>query len=162
MSGAFAFACITAFDRGLSGLAQVLKRAEASGKGGIMDARLSPDMYPLSRQISVACDFARNAPARVLGLAAAPEAPVSTFADAQKLIVETRAFLQGLDASKFEGLEVKPVTYPIGDQERTSPAIQYLMGFAAPNFNFHSVAAYMIVRNQGVALTKRDFFGIPG
>ena len=162
MSGAFAFACVTAFDRGLGGLSQVLKRAEVSDKNGVMDARLAPDMYTLAKQVSVACDFARNAPARVLGLEVKPEGAVSSYADAQKLIADTRAFLQGLDAAKFEGLEDKPVTYPIGDQERTSAALQYVMGFAAPNFHFHNVAAYAIARSQGVALNKRDYFGVPG
>jgi hypothetical protein len=33
----------------------------------LADARLAPDMYPLTRQVQLACDFAKNGCARLAG-----------------------------------------------------------------------------------------------
>jgi uncharacterized protein len=162
VSASFHFACVTAFDRGLGGLSQVLKRAETVGGIDIADTRLAPDMYPLSEQVVIACDFARNTSARVLGLAVQPPGSVASFTEAQQLIADAKAFLATLKADAFEGLETKSVTFPVGLDERTATALQYVLGFAAPTFHFHNVMAYAIVRNQGGALTKRDYFGVPG
>jgi hypothetical protein len=40
------------------------------------------------------------------------------------------------------------------------PAAQYVLGFATPNFYFHYVTAYDILRHGGVEIGKRDFFGM--
>jgi hypothetical protein len=39
--------------------------------------------------------------------------------------------------------------------------MQYLLGFALPNFYFHVVTAYDILRHNGVEVGKRDFIGTP-
>jgi hypothetical protein len=35
----------------------------------------------------------------------------------------------------------------------------YLLNFALPNFYFHFITAYNILRNQGVEIGKADFIG---
>ena len=37
--------------------------------------------------------------------------------------------------------------------------MQYLIGFALPNFYFHVTTAYNILRHNGVEIGKRDFIG---
>ena len=39
--------------------------------------------------------------------------------------------------------------------------VQYLLGFAHPNFYFHATTAYDILRHNGVEIGKRDFIGNP-
>ncbi len=39
--------------------------------------------------------------------------------------------------------------------------MQSLLGFALPNFYFHVVTAYDILRHNGVEVGKRDFIGTP-
>ena len=39
--------------------------------------------------------------------------------------------------------------------------MQYLLGFAQPNFYFRVTTAYDILRHDGVELAKRDFIGNP-
>jgi len=39
--------------------------------------------------------------------------------------------------------------------------MQYLLGFALPNFYFHVTTAYDILRHNGVEVAKRDYIGNP-
>ena len=41
----------------------------------------------------------------------------------------------------------------------TFKGMPYLLGFAMPNFMFHVVTAYNILRHNGVEIGKRDFTG---
>ena len=47
----------------------------------------------------------------------------------------------------------------LGPREVTWKGMQYLLGFALPNFYFHVVTAYDILRHRGVPVGKRDFLG---
>ena len=37
--------------------------------------------------------------------------------------------------------------------------MQYLLGFALPNFYFHVTTAYALLRHNGVEVGKRDYMG---
>jgi hypothetical protein len=159
--------CVTVFDRGLVGLAAVVRKGVAhaeergSNQAEVLDARLHPDMYPLYRQAQVVCDFARQAPSRVLDLEV-PAALEGTMdhAELQAQITIARQFLASLDRAQFEGRDEQPITFPISGNAMTQPAARYLLGFATPNFYFHLVTAYAILRNRGVPLGKPDYFGV--
>ena len=157
---------VVVFDRGLTGLSAVLRKAVAHATANnipetdLLEARLHPTMFPLYRQAQVACDFARNTPGRVLGEDVPPDATgTPTFQDLQALIEAAKRYLNGLLPAQFEGRDETPVTFPIGDQPATYPAAQYVLGFATQNFFFHFMTAYAILRHLGVDLGKRDYFG---
>jgi hypothetical protein len=162
------YACsVRVFERGLVGLAAVLRKgvahsgALAVSEDEIIGARLYPDMFPLRRQVQIVCDFARQAPSRVLGL----EVPAALdrmmdHAELQAQIAAAREFLASLAPSAFEGRDEQAVTFPVGDASMTQSAARYLLGFATPNFYFHLVTAYAILRSRGVPLGKPDYFGV--
>ena len=155
------------FDRGLSGVAVVLgkgaKHAAASrvSEPDLLHARLRADMFPLFRQVQIVCDFGRQAPARLAGLAVPPALDGEpSLAELQQQIASTAEFLKGLVPSQFAGRDELQVTFPVGTDSMTLPAAQYLLGFAIPNFFFHHVMAYAILRSLGVDLGKPDYFGM--
>jgi len=164
---------IGVFGRGLNGLDTLRAKAVAFGKdkgmneGDILGWRLYPDMFPLYSQFQIICDFARLAPARIVG-AKVPEAifsgPLSdptSFETLENHISNAKAYIAEFTADQFEGRETAEITFPIGDQEMTTTAAQYLFGFATQNYFFHLVTAYNILRNIGVPLGKRAYFGQP-
>ncbi len=61
------------FLQGLKGLRAVLAKAAAHAEAkkfdpqALLSARLYPDMFPLSRQVQIACDFDKGAAARLAG-----------------------------------------------------------------------------------------------
>jgi len=158
------------FAHHLKNLSAILKVAERDAKtrgidpAVILNARLAPDMFPLTRQVQIATDHAKGCCARLAGV----EPPAfadneSTFAELQQRIKRTQDFLRGLKAAQFDGSETRDIVMkiPIGTIEFNG--LDYLNGWALPNFYFHYAAAYNILRHNGVALGKRDFLGLmPG
>ena len=126
----------------------------------LLSARLAPDMYPLSRQIQVASDTAKGAGARLAGVEV-PSFPdnETSFAELQERIAKTAAFLRGLDPTAFEGAAEREVILKFPNGEMKFAGAEYLSYFALPNFYFHAVTAYDILRHNGVAIGKMDFMG---
>ena len=125
----------------------------------LLAARLAPDQFPLLKQIQGACDAAKFAAARVAGKQA-PSHP-----DEEKTLDEIRArlracrdYLATFRAEDFAGAEERSVELPFLPGQPLS-AIAYLNEMALPNFYFHVVTAYAILRHNGVDLGKRDYIG---
>jgi uncharacterized protein len=151
----------------LGGLSQVLKKAEANAAERKIDpsvflsARLAPDMYPLTRQVQIATDTVKGAVHRLAGLEIPKfEDNEASFAELQARIAKTIALVTSIPAESINGQEARQVAI------RTSPTTEmsfagqdYLLGFALPNFLFHVVTAYNILRENGVPLGKGDYFG---
>jgi uncharacterized protein len=163
-------ASIPVFVQMLRALENVLKKAEAHAETRkiapdvMLGLRLSPDMFSLTRQVQVACDFAKNTSGRLAGVEL-PKFPdeEKTFAELYERIGKTLAFVDGLSAASFDGAESRTVEFPVAGKPCTMAGGQYLNGFALPNFYFHVSAAYMILRENGIVLNKRDFLGtVPG
>jgi hypothetical protein len=137
-----------------------LDKAEAEGEeASLIDARLAPDMFALPKQYQVACDTAKLAVARLSGV----QAPVmedteASFAELRDRIDATLAYIQSVDRSAFDGAETREVVirFPNGQGYRFE-GLAYLTGFAIPNFYFHAMAAYAILRNAGIAIGKPDY-----
>jgi hypothetical protein len=158
-------ATLPIFKMGLTNLDYCLDKAAryASQRGFSPDAfipmRLAPDMLPFASQIRIACDTAKNAAARVGGL----EAPEflddeTTFAQIQERIRNSATWLDTVPADAFDGRETREITFPVGrEKTRTMLAEAYLKHHALPNFFFHVVTAYNLLRQAGADLGKRDF-----
>jgi uncharacterized protein len=129
--------------------------------GVLVNARLAPDMFPLSRQVQIACDLAKNSAARLAAL----EPP--RFEDNEKTIEELRAriartidYLKGIPANAFEGAEDRDIKVPAGpDKFLDFKGLDFVQRWAIPNVFFHIMAAYAILRHNGVDIGKRDFLG---
>ena len=125
-----------------------------------LNARLSPDMLPLSRQIQIAGDIAKNSVSRL----AAAEPP--RFEDTETTIEQLRArlaktidYLKSLPPAAFEGAETRDIKVPAGERTLEFKGLAFLETWAIPNVFFHVTAAYAILRHNGVDLGKKDFIG---
>ncbi len=126
--------------------------------------RLSPDMFPLVRQVRAATDHAANAAARLSGARSLSKFAndETTIAQLKDRIAKTIEFLKSVKASEVDGTEGKDIkiTFPNGNvREFTGQSL--LLGNALPNFYFHATTAYDIIRQCGVEIGKRDFMGTP-
>jgi hypothetical protein len=135
------------------------KAAAEKDEGTLLEARLAPDMRPLSAQYQMASDSAKNALARLTGTDA-PAMPDTehSFAELRERCDKTIAYLNGFDRAALGDSEAREVElrFPNGMGYRWVGAA-YLTGFALPNFFFHATTAYAILRNAGVTLGKPDF-----
>jgi hypothetical protein len=130
----------------------------------LLDARLAPDMFPLTRQVQAACDAAKNGAARLAGIEPPKfEDNETTIAQLKDRIARTIAFVKSVDTKAIDASGERTITLPLGPQRKGEmKGAHYLNHFALPNFYFHATVAYAILRHNGVELGKTDFLaGIP-
>jgi hypothetical protein len=129
----------------------------------VLGTRLFPDMYPLLRQICVACDHAINATARLAGAEPLTFAKTeTTIPELKERLAKTIDFVKSFKPAQIDGSEDKAIkiTFPSG-ASRDFTGQSLLLNNSLPNFYFHSTTAYDIVRHCGIELGKRDFMGTP-
>lgn len=158
------------FVQGLGALSAVLAKAEAFAATRkfdpvvLLSSRLAPDMFPLSRQVQIACDFAKSTVARL----ASVEVPSwkddeKTIADLRGRIARTLDFVRSFKSGQIDGSEERDVTITLAGKPISLKGQPYLVHFVLPNFYFHCTVAYAVLRHNGVELGKRDFMGsVPG
>lgn len=167
MTNAMHAASIPVFRQMLGGLDAVLTKAEshASEKkidpAALLQARLFPDMFPLTRQVQIACDFAKSVPARLAGVEVpAYDDTEQSFPELHARIARTLAFIEGLDAARFEDSAQRQIVLRPGTpKERTLDGQAYLLAYGLPQFFFHVTTAYALLRHNGVELGKKDYMG---
>lgn len=159
-------ASVPVFKRMLINLSEILTKAEqhAAAKkiepGILLQARLFPDMLPLTRQVQIACDHAKGAAARLAGIASPKhEDNEQSFAELKTRIGKTLDFIESVGAAQINGSEERDITVQAGPNTLEFKGLAYLLHFALPNFYFHATTAYAILRNNGIELGKRDFLG---
>jgi hypothetical protein len=77
----------------------------------------------------------------------------------QARIGKTVAFLQSLGPELIDGSEDRTIVLKLRGREVSFSGQNYLLNFALPNFFFHAVTAYDILRHNGVEIGKQDFLG---
>jgi hypothetical protein len=128
-----------------------------------IDSRLYPDMFPLSRQIQIATDFAKGACARLAGLEPPKYADTErSFDDLKTRIAKTVDFIKEFKPAQIDGSEERDISLVLGGQPQKFKGEAYLTGLVLPNFFFHVTTAYAILRHNGVELGKQDFMRAPG
>lgn len=145
-------------------LGYAAEHAAAKGfePGVLLQMRLAPDMLPLVKQVQIAADAAKFCVARLSGR----EAPKhdddeTTLERLQSRLAETADWIEGVPAGEVDGTEGKPVTMKLRQGEVTMNGLDYLRGFATPNFYFHATTTYALLRHAGVELGKGDYLGRP-
>jgi hypothetical protein len=157
---------VDVFANTLGNLSAILEKAAANATARkfdpavLLSARLAPDMLPLTRQVQIACDMAKNSTARLAGR----EPP--RFEDTETSIGELRAriartidYLQSVPASALEGAETREIVVPAGSRKLKFQGLEFLQRWAIPHVFFHVVTAYAILRHNGVELGKNDYTG---
>ena len=143
-------------------LAKGLEHAQASGidPDSLVEAQLVEDMRPLRFQIQRIYDFSAGALRDAnQGAFTYPGPDPDTYAALQALIAEAQEAVAGWTpeaVSAFEGREVVLETHGF---KQTFTAENFLFSFAMPNFFFHAVTAYDILRVKGVPIGKRHYLG---
>ena len=155
---------VEVFSHTLGNLALILEKAGTNAAQRkfdtdvLLSARLAPDMLPLTRQVQIASDIAKNSVARLAG----QEPP--RFEDNESSIEQLRAriartidFLKSVPASALEGSETRTVKVPLEERTLEFTGVDFLQRWAIPNVFFHVVTTYDILRHNGVDLGKRDY-----
>jgi uncharacterized protein len=157
---------VPVFVKTLTNLKSVLQKAKAHAlehkieEAAFVNARLYPDMLPLSRQVQIASDIARGCAARLAGVEPpAYEDKEQSFDELAARIDRTIDYMHGLDEKQFDGAETRPITRPLRGQPHTFTGANYALQFATPNVYFHTATAYDILRHNGVPLGKADYLG---
>jgi hypothetical protein len=125
----------------------------------LLDTRLAPDMYPLAKQL----DFVVNQllqPMRRLGnidLADQPEA-APTIATHQQRLTSALALIADIDAATLDTDPDRIVGMDLPNGMAFDlPAAAYVRDWALPQFWFHIMTAYALMRMRGVPIGKADY-----
>lgn len=160
-------ASIPTFIRGLNQLSAILTKAAAYAEtrkidpSVLINARLAPDMFPLSRQVQITSDGVKGCAGRLAGIEIPSFADTeTTFEELQARIKKTITFLQTVTASQIDGTEAKTITLKAGPRELSFNGQDYLLNFVIPNFYFHITTTYAILRHNGLDIGKMDFLGL--
>ncbi|MGL6290093.1 MAG: DUF1993 domain-containing protein [Silanimonas sp.] len=161
---------VPALVRALTQLKHVLAKGEAHARSQgwdpavLLAMRLAPDMFPLTRQVQIATDIAKNSVGRMTGGEAPKfEDTETSFEQLAERIDRTVAYLQSVPAAAFDGAETRAITVPTrarGDLHFQGH--DYLFGFILPNVHFHCTTAYALLRHAGVPIGKADYLGPVG
>ena len=126
----------------------------------LLTARLFPDMFSLLRQVQIASDHAKGAVARLAGVEVPKyEDNEQSFEEIRARLAKTIAFVDSFSAGQIDGSEEREISLKVGGKDMTFKGMPYLVGFAVPNFYFHLVTAYNILRHNGVEIGKLDYIG---
>jgi len=127
----------------------------------LLNARLYPNMYSLTRQIGEAIRHA------VLGCALLAGVEPPTFPESEPDIPELKRriataidFIGGLQPAQIDGTGARQVVFTFRNgATRKFTGQSLLLTFSVPQFFFHVTTAYDILRHNGVELVKKDFLG---
>ena len=159
---------VDVFTHSLGGLSAFLQKGQAHAAqrkfepAVLLASRLAPDMFPLTRQVQLACDLAKNSVARLAGQEP-PRFPdtEASFEELHARIARTLDYLKSVPAAELEGAETRDIKVPTRDGTLEFKGLEFLQHWAIPNVFFHVTSAYAILRHNGVELGKRDFLGNP-
>ncbi len=161
-------ACVPRFSSMLRNLDAILAKAQAHAEAKkidpavLMSARLFPDMLPFVKQVQIATDHAKGAAARLAGVEVPRfEDTEQSFDELRARLAKTIAFVESFSAAQINGSEDRDIALKAGGKEMSFKGMPYLIGYAIPNFYFHLVTAYNILRHNGIEIGKGDYLGQP-
>ncbi|WP_066816638.1 DUF1993 domain-containing protein [Sphingomonas mali] len=126
-----------------------------------VDARLYPDMAPFHFQIEALTHHAAwGVKALTTGVFDPPPLIGSMpFADLRAMVGEAETALTTFTPDEVNGCAGKELDLQIGPRRLAFTAETFILSFSLPNFHFHAVTAYDILRTRGVPIGKRDYEG---
>lgn len=159
-------ASVPTFIRMQNNLAAILEKGAGHAQEKKIDpavllaSRLFPDMFPLVRQVQIACDTAKAGAARLAGLEPPKyEDNETSFAELIGRIQKTVAYLNTFKPDQIDGSEDRSFDITARGKTVTHRGMPYLLNTVLPNLYFHTTTAYNILRHNGVEVGKRDYLG---
>ncbi|RZI82348.1 MAG: DUF1993 domain-containing protein [Rubrivivax sp.] len=152
--------------RTLNNLSAILGKAAAHCEArkidpaALLNSRLFPDMFPLTRQVQIAGDMIKGGVSRLAGVEIPRfEDNEASFAELQARIAKTVDYLSTFKPEQIDGSETRDISITMRDRVVESKGQQYLLEAVLPNFFFHVTTAYNLLRHGGVEIGKRDYLG---
>jgi hypothetical protein len=163
-------ASVVLFVRGLTSLKALLTKGEAHAAAvgiepaELLGAELAPGMYNLAVQVHWAAEGARMAVDRLIGAAGAPGAAdeAQSFEELHRRVDAALAHLGAVQGEATEAGLARTIEIAHRGASTRYTGSEFLQQFAVPNFFFHLMAAYAILRHKGVPVTKGDYLGPQG
>jgi hypothetical protein len=158
---------VTSYLQTVGAVAGFLDRAaEHCAKTGVhpdslVGARLFDDMAPFHFQVECVYHHSVWAVEAVKIGVFSPPALVGPipFADLRAMVASTDAMLRAFDPAEVDRWAGKDLDFQIGPRRLRFTAENFFLSFSLPNFYFHAVTAYAILRANAVPLGKRDYEG---
>lgn len=152
---------IPVYLNGLRNLVAILEKSTTHAGPNIaswLDARLAPDMHPLTRQIQMVSDAAKGGAARLANIEP-PSMPdtETTIDELRERLAKTIAFVESIKPEQVDGRETATIELKFPNGSMTFSGRDFLFNFSLPNFYFHAVTAYGLLRKEGAPLGKMDF-----
>lgn len=125
----------------------------------VLEARIAPDMYSLKKQIQLVSDNLKGIVSRTSGTENPKmEDTETTLEELIQRLQKTLDFANSIPESAYQDAENRKATMPWmpGKYQKME---DYVIETGLPNFYFHLVTAYNILRNLGLDIGKRDFIG---
>jgi uncharacterized protein len=126
-----------------------------------VNARLFDDMAPFHFQIEAAghhCVWGVEA-LKTGAFTPPPLVGPVPFADLQAMIGKAESALEAFTPDEIDSCAGKNLDLQIGPRRLAFTSETFILSFSLPNFHFHAVTAYDILRSRGVPIGKRDYEG---
>ena len=150
---------LTNLDRWLTKAGEHAK-TNGMAEDALLGSKLAPDQYSLVRQVRAATDNAKFIPGRLAGKDWPSHPDTETTLDQlHARIASVKSYLDTFQPADFDGAIERTVVLPWMAKGQHLTAADYLVQFALPNFYFHVVTAYAIMRHVGVTVGKTDYIG---
>lgn len=153
------------FTKNLRSLKAVLAKGAEHAKtvgmseADLLNSRLAPDMFPLSKQVQIATDNAKGAVARLADADLLVLADDETTVDQLIARIEkVEAYLATFTPEQFDGADTRSITLPYFPGKFMT-GHDYLTEYVLANFFFHFNMSYAILRMIGTPLGKGDYMG---
>ena len=144
-------------------LDRAVKHCEEDGvdPDDFVDARLFPDMAPFHFQIEALTHHAVWGVEALIKGVFDPPPLIGTmpFADLQAMVGQAETALAAFTPDEVNRCAGRDLDLQIGPRRLAFMAETFILSFALPNFHFHAVTAYDILRTRGVPIGKRDYEG---
>lgn len=125
----------------------------------LLNDRLVFDQFPFTKQVQIACDNAKGGVARLAGVEAPKFEDNEKTVDELKVRIEkTLAFMKTIKPEQIIGREDAQATLSYFPGKYFT-CFEYATEYLIPNFYFHVVTAYSILRKNGVDVGKSDYTG---
>jgi len=134
--------------------------AQHASSESLLTARLAPDQFTFTRQIQIVADNAKMLVGRLAGKEW-PSHPdtETTYEQLKARLAAVIGYVKSFEREDFAGALERKITLPWMQGGAHLTGSDYLVQFALPNFYFHAVRAYSILRAQGLPMGKQLFIG---